>query len=188
MFQTTRGYYCFNKQDCLNWLLCATRLCLPPEIVYYIAKHMFYNFIPRFIFNGQVFTQQQSKVMYNVLIKQHSRTVLDWKRFTGRHTCARALAAYEMLNSVKHIVFVDVDRRRSKQNCKIVVDYLRSDPDHSNIIQLNEECIKLENGAICWFKPSYWIMRTQCTVDLLISFVENLQQVKAKQVVYFKEC
>lgn len=187
MFQPTRGYFIFNKQDCLNWLLCATHLCLPQDIVYHIAKHMFYDYIPRFVSSGQVFSQQQSKLMYNVLIKQHPCTVFHGKRFTGRHTCARALAAYEMLNSVKQIVFIDIGRRELKRNCQIVVDYIRNDPNHSQIIQLNEECIKLENGACCWFKPSYWIMRSQVTVDLLISFVGNLGKIEAKQIVLFDE-
>lgn len=86
------GWLVFNKRDCFHWLLCAQYLHLPPELVYHIAKHMFYNFEPNRTLLLCSFTCLQSRVVGSVLEKQCPITIWNALPFYGKSVCARKIA------------------------------------------------------------------------------------------------
>lgn len=170
------GWLVFNKRDCFHWLLCAQYLNLPPELVYHIAKHMFYNFEPwRCLSTVRTLSCSQSRVADHVFWDQSPITIWNAKPWCGITICAREMVSYALFKRNLNVYVVDSNRRRSDNNA-IAVYQECNFPNDSRLLFTfaNSEEVKTENSG-CYFRSvtyKYSLIRP-VSVDILILLVRD---------------
>ena len=170
----------FNKQNAVTWLLCSAHLPLPPEIVHYIAKTMFYDSVPQFISSGFWFTRLQSRAAYDLFEKKSPLVICNWKPCYGKTSCAREIALHAMLYLQQSIFFVDTDLEKVHRNSNYMYRAVCANPCIT-VTRFNSETIVLENNVYCQYRPLSWhhckTRKAETSMDILILFVKNDQHV-----------
>lgn len=173
------SWLAFNRRECILWLWAARYLHLPPEIVYYIAKHMFYDVIVQFKAFSIWFNYLQSRTAHKVLEKAAAITLCNWPGIHGKCTCAQEIALEAMTHYGKSVVIINNAARNCAQNSCYIRYALYND---FLLRKSNSECIELEvEKTICVCKPveCHVSELEQLAFDILILFVVDDTRVDA---------
>lgn len=163
------GYLVFNKRDCFHWLLCSRYLELPPEIIYYISRNMFYDFEPRRKLSNITLSSPQSRVVNLVFWKRLPITIWNTDRFHGKTTCAREIASYG-LRTDRSVFIVDSNKRRSSRNAVYVY---QNTCQFLSVVRANDETVSTIDGRFVWFRPLTIGCKYSGSIDILIILIRD---------------
>lgn len=164
------GYLVFNKRDCFHWLLCSRYLELPPEIIYYIAKTMFYDFEPRRNFLSNItLSCTQSRVLNSVFRNDLPLTIWNSDRFHAKTTCAREIASYG-LKTNRSVFLVDSNKRRSSKNAVYVY---QNTCQFVDVVRATDETISTVDERFVWFRFLTIGCKYLASVDILVILIRD---------------
>jgi len=163
------GYWVFNKRDCFHWLLCSRYLELPPDIIYYISRNMFYDFEPRRRMPNFIMSSPQNRVVNSVFWKKSPITIWNADRFHGKSTCAQEIASYGLRNDIS-VFILDSNRRRSYETAGYVYRYTWRFID---VVTVTHEIISTVDGRFVLFRPLTIGCNYLASVDILIILIRD---------------